>query len=743
MNSGQNTNQDGADQEAGGIGLEDIYYTIFRHKWMILAFLCAGVVAALLVPIVKPAPYVSWVKVMVPYVVNSKSAAAITGSAAEITPTAMPGQGAIASEVEILKSANVATKAAEVVGPAKILAKFGGGSDVEAAAGVVLAGIDVENPRGTDILVISFKHPDRRVAQETLSAVLAAYKKHNLEVRMGGSEMDEYFQKQIDQEQVKLTQTDKQLKDIKAASKIVSVDETKKAYQAALLKWEEDLRVAEGELAERTAIHPNDNPNTSVTNLNSAMPPADKIEEYTTCVSELEQSKKSKRELISQRHYTEMHPLVLNAQASIAKQQIQKVALEKEYPALAGMSLNVSRSGTNSVGADMVDDLSSIRKLTARVTYINTVISNIQAQASAVLDKEADIKALERKQSLTETNIFSLSSAIQQSLVTKNLSAVNETVRDVQSATPAARDMKKLRKLIGGAFVGVAGLGLLIAFLLDFVVNRTIRRSADIERQLHLPVFLTIPDTKWSGKLRLPWKKGEPSTDTALAVAGDANSETAMVPWGQGEQLDTYLEGLKERLMTYFEVHNLNMKKPKLVGVTGCDRGAGVSTVASGLAAALSNAGNGSVLLVDMNKGQGLAQSFTKGEITQGLTQVLEAENRDNARVQDNLYVATVDREEDGSLAKSLPSKFNKLVPKLKASDYDYIIFDMPPVTQTSATPRLASYMDITLMVMESEKTGQQMASRASALMRTARANVAAVLNKYRPHVPARLSHEL
>ncbi len=228
-----------------------------------------------------------------------------------------------------------------------------------------------------------------------------------------------------------------------------------------------------------------------------------------------------------------------------------------------------------------------------------------------------------------------------------------------------------------------------------------------------------------------------------MALTGEGDAETSVVPWAGGEQLDTYLEGLKERLMTYFEVHNLNMKKPKLVAVTGCEKGVGVSTVASGLAAALSNAGTGSVLLVDMNKGQGLAKSFSKGDVTRGLTEMLQAGSHDDAKLQENLYLASADREEDGSPAKGLPSRFNNLVPKLKASDYDYIIFDMPPVTQTSATPRLASYMDITLMVLESEKTGQQMAARANALMRAARANVAAVLNKYRPHVPARLSHEL
>jgi CO dehydrogenase nickel-insertion accessory protein CooC1 len=51
--------------------------------------------------------------------------------------------------------------------------------------------------------------------------------------------------------------------------------------------------------------------------------------------------------------------------------------------------------------------------------------------------------------------------------------------------------------------------------------------------------------------------------------------------------------------------------------------------------------------------------------------------------------------------------------------------------------------MDMVLLVLESEKTGQQKAARATALMREARANVAAVLNKCHQHVPSRLSEDI
>ena len=80
---------------------------------------------------------------------------------------------------------------------------------------------------------------------------------------------------------------------------------------------------------------------------------------------------------------------------------------------------------------------------------------------------------------------------------------------------------------------------------------------------------------------------------------------------------------------------------------------------------------------------------------------------------------------------------------KLKASDYDYIIFDMPPVNQISITPRLAGCMDMVLLVIESEKTNREAVKRATSMLTESKANVSAILNKNREYVPKRLLHDL
>jgi Mrp family chromosome partitioning ATPase len=214
----------------------------------------------------------------------------------------------------------------------------------------------------------------------------------------------------------------------------------------------------------------------------------------------------------------------------------------------------------------------------------------------------------------------------------------------------------------------------------------------------------------------------------------------AVAQWNSSHPLRSYHEALRDRLITYFEVRNMT-HKPKLVAVTSCSPGAGVSSVAAGLAATLSETGDGNVLLVDMNVEHGAAHPFFQGKPAIGLGEALDAEDRQPAQVRENLYAVSASVT-NGSLTQALPKRFSSLIPRFKASDYDYIIFDMPPVTQTSLTPRLSSYMDMVLLVLEAEKTSLGIAGKAVELLRESRASVAAVLNRKRKYVPSWLLEE-
>jgi Mrp family chromosome partitioning ATPase len=223
--------------------------------------------------------------------------------------------------------------------------------------------------------------------------------------------------------------------------------------------------------------------------------------------------------------------------------------------------------------------------------------------------------------------------------------------------------------------------------------------------------------------------------------------------WDSRQSIQLYANGLRERLITYFEGRGAGHGKPKRVAVTGCSHGAGVTTIATSLAAALSRIPDVKVLLVDMNMAQGVARTFRNGEPSV-VGDATESNLDPNAAIRpsdEQLAVVPMrstnnghhgNGESTGSSGDGFPSGLAHLAPQFEANDHEFIIFDLPPATSTSMTPRMAGYMDIVLLVLESEKTGREVAGRAATLMRDSRANVAAVLNKYRKYVPERLCPE-
>ena len=73
----------------------------------------------------------------------------------------------------------------------------------------------------------------------------------------------------------------------------------------------------------------------------------------------------------------------------------------------------------------------------------------------------------------------------------------------------------------------------------------------------------------------------------------------------------------------------------------------------------------------------------------------------------DGLYLATVSPQNETPMPLAL-KKFFDLMPNLKTSDFDYIIFDMPALSQTSPTLGMAGFMDKTLVIVEAEKSNRE-----------------------------------
>jgi succinoglycan biosynthesis transport protein ExoP len=747
-----------------GMNLGDVYYVFFRHKWMIAVIFVLGVAGAAAFYLLKPAVYVSEAKILIKYILETKAPTRAIDNT-QVKSLDSRADGIIGAEVEILTSYDLAAQVVEAIGAEKILAKVPGADPAMNAAAFIRDNFRVEAPKSSSVLILTFRHPDPELVRPILAQIIETYRKRHDDLHRGPGVRDSFLINQADQLRLRLAKTDEDLRKLKEEAKVISLEDDKRAYIERLSSIRTQLMSAEADLAQQRAVVEARQraPKAPAPDQPANTPPPvtpEQAAEYLRVSSYVEALRKNLEQL--RQTYTDEHYIVKTQLQRLSDAEADKKKLEAAHPGLGSATpAAVAASAANVINASnhvarIENELQVITQLEAKVKVLNEQFKQLGDEAARIAEIEPKMLELERNKKVDEENYSAAKSALDRTKIDESSGAGQVTgLAPMQSPTPPSRELGNIKKpiLIFLAFGCFGGFGL--AFVWEKILNRSIKRVADVERALDVPLFISVPHAgRMGGKRRRWWqRKARPMPGAAAGtadatvthIATDANGELEILPWDPKHTLRPYFEGLRDRLITYFEVRKMT-HKPKLVAVTSCSRGAGVSTMAAGLAATLSETGDGNVLLVDMNIERGAVHPFHQGLPGCALSEALEHTTREPAQIQDNLYVVSAHEGNSSNSSKLptvLPKRFAHLIPKMKASDYDYIIFDMPPVSQTSVTARLSGFMDMMLMVIESEKTGQEVVQRASGLLNESRANVAAVLNKHRNYVPPALNQEL
>ncbi len=730
------------------MSLGDIYFTLFRHKWKILILSTSGILAAFVLLLLNPPLYESKTELDILYVIQGKSFAPAGEDANTVSPSGA-GYGIILTEVKILQSLDVVMDAVQMVGAEKILAKVGAGDNTNAAAGLIAKNLMVESSQGSGVIDVTLQHPDPAMVQPILSEMVASYFKKHSEIHQGSMMFGDYLIQETNRLYKELAQTKEELKNAKSTAGVFSVDAADNSYEEQISQIRNKLFAAQAELVERREVFremTNASPSVLASTNAGTEISADTATQYRNLCARLDFLHKKEQELLLQ--YTDQSVPVKDLRAQIAANEGLKKKLENEEPRL--MNLGVSLGTGDHPTISLSDNAAQISVLEARIRVLNSQLSQIQSNAAKVDESRETISELEQREQREVAELEYFHRNLEQARIDQMIGAGKApNIRIIQSPSPPARKWaKKIKKLAAMLAAGGIAGGLGLAFLLELFLDRSLKRPVEIEQKLGLPLFISIPDFSQhahrhlvAGKGRGPLLLTDISENGPGSKANGSSGGAALAPWNRQHPLRRFCEGLRDRLIVHFEVKGVT-HNPKLVAVTSCAKGAGVSSVAAGLAASLSETGEGNVLLVDMNIEGGAAQQFYKGKLGCGVDDVLEIEARKNALVQGKLYLATQPMENSDKLPSVLPKHLMGLIPKLKASDYDYIIFDMPAVTQTSMTPRLARLMDMVLLVIESEKTNQEVAKKVVSLLGESQANVSTVLNKTRSYVPAKLHQE-
>jgi succinoglycan biosynthesis transport protein ExoP len=713
-----------------GMSVGDVYYVLFRHKWKIAICLAAAIAIAAGMFIAFPPRYQSEAMLFIRYVVTEgRAPGPATDTGTTIKSPDQDGETIMDSEVAILSSLDLARQAAETVGPDKILARSGGGRDLDRAAALVHEGLSIEVVPKSSVIRLTFRHRDPDVTQPVLRAVIDRYLKMHVDIHRPVGIVGDFLNQETEELRTALAQTEDQLRSAYNKAGISSVPDAKKAYAEEIARIQQQIFDTEADLAERSASPQQpEAPAASAAAPKAAAPspdaPPEQIEQYQALRSQLDSLHATEEQLLAQ--FTDQNSRVKSVREQIADVDSRLRLMEIAYPQIALAEPEPVKPASGAASPTRPLSVLSTAALQARIKVLNSQLAEVRSSVAKLGQAEGTIEELERRKNLEEANYRYYSASLEQSRINEALGTGRvSNISEIQQPSPPVRELQQFMKTFAGIlFLGIcAGLGW--AFAVEYYLDPSIRRPDDIERTLGLPLFLSIPRI---GRREMK----------ALGAGATNGSSPLQNPDAGPGALQPFYETLRDRVMAFFESIDLT-HRPKLLAMTGLGRSPGVTTTTTGLARSLAETGAGNVLLVDMTPDQATSREFFDGRPKASIEDIFTLP--ENAQAQERLYVVSEDPNAKGH-SRVLPHRFSKLVPRLKATEFDYIIFDMPPVSQLSITPRLAGFMDMVMLVIESEKTDREVVKHAVSLLERSKTHIGVVLNKTRSYVPSRWHQE-
>jgi uncharacterized protein involved in exopolysaccharide biosynthesis/Mrp family chromosome partitioning ATPase len=664
-------------REGSGMGLHDILFVLFRHKWKILFFAVSGLLGAVAFYLLTPPLYESQAKLLVRYVVDH---GAVDGLDPMVKTPTPENHTLINSEVEILTSQDLIRQVVEAVGINKLAPGPVNDATMGKAAEYISQNLEVSVITNTNIISVMFRSGDPNLPMPIVQDLVNRYFDKHLIVHRSTGAFDFVAQETADLKQ-ELAKTEAELKQLKDGAGIISLSEAKADLAAELGKTQEELDTAESDLAAQQARVKGLEKSLALPEIRGSEAQAEPVsgdvqEKYKALLAQLTQLQKAETELLLK--YTPQNPIVKVKAAQIEELEKQRAGLEKTYPALLNTAAAVSVMG-QAAQPNITSERAILAGLLSKVDAVKARMIGLQARAKTISGVAPRIEELERKKEVEETNYKHSEASLEKARIDETLDPSRmPNISVVQAPSPAVKAKRNLQKAVFGIAGGGFAVGIALALLIELILDKTVKRSLELEKQLRIPLLMSIP---YLNPGRSPLRLGDGGDNSELPAGEDP--QELYDPDDSGALLKPFCEAIRDRLGLFFQLNNMSYK-PKLVAVTGLAKNAGASTLAAGLAGALSESSEGKVLLVDK------------------LVSVKE---------------------------------FYNTLAEFKRSDFDYVVFDMPALGDTSATLPLAAFMDTVLLVVEAGKSNRDAVKRAYTQL-AAKTKVSVVFNKSRSYGP-------
>ena len=441
------------------------------------------------------------------------------------------------------------------------------------------------------------------------------------------------------------------------------------------------------------------------------------------------------------------HPLILELRQKIAESEAKLVNFKaqgipesypdfkKENERLASLKRTLTEETKKVLLAryPVHDPLKPYQEILEKIITAETEVEALQAKEDALKkivdqhllkldtlpEKSLKLARLERAKKLNENLYMMMKEKYEESRITR--AGQIGKIRIVDPAVPPEFPIspKKKLNLILATLVGL-GLGIGVVFFLEYLDN-SVRTVEDVER-LQLPLLGSIPDIepeKQNGLWRaLPKKKGSEDEVGRLAT----RLVTHLKP------KSPYSEAYRS-LRT--QIQYARSEKPvQTILVSSPGPGEGKSTSVTNLAITMAQMGS-KTILIDSDLRRPVLHSLFDLKRDVGLSNYLvgraEIEEVIRPTSVDNLYLISCGILPPNPSELLGSKRMQELIQQLK-SEYDYVLFDSPPLIAVTDAVVMAPWVDGVVLVLRSGKTDRDAAVRAFELLRNVKANVLGTL---------------
>ncbi|EOG7810075.1 polysaccharide biosynthesis tyrosine autokinase [Acinetobacter baumannii] len=328
----------------------------------------------------------------------------------------------------------------------------------------------------------------------------------------------------------------------------------------------------------------------------------------------------------------------------------------------------------------------AMREINGQLAAINKQIGELNSTLKQLPNVQRQYLQLYREVEVKTQLYTALLNSYQQLRIAKageigNVRIVDTAIEPVQPIKP-----KKLLVLILSVFVG-GFIGTLIALLRN-MLRTGIKDSGQIENELDLPVYATVPRSPiQESRIKILKKK------KSIPILAVKNSD------------DIAIESLRSiRTAIHFALANA---KNNIIMIAGPSPEVGKSFISTNLATIFAQ-GDKRVLLIDADMRRGYMHKYFDVDVKPGLSELLSGQ-ADLQKVLHKTQVTNLDVITRGK-SPTNPSEilssnqFKELLEQLQ-SQYDHIIIDTPPVLAVTDGIIISQYTGVNLIVARYAKS--------------------------------------